>query len=118
MINVAYIDDCSADRFIFAKMFENFAYTVVVNLFESVFEIEGEYDIIFTDMNMMSGGYGVEVIDKIRAKYPDVILIGLSGLEGEHLARSYIDHGLDGFLHKNNLFKASDFITEYGGGQR
>lgn len=103
MIKIAVLDDDIADRIIFEKIFSQLKDAVIVKSFSKLKDVDGDFDVIFTDLNLSGEAYAHEVIDTLRGKYPDTRIIALSGLDGEELKQAYIAHGLDGFINKTDL---------------
>jgi len=61
-------------------------------------------DLVFLDLNM-PGRDGLEMIPEVKTKYPDVMLIVISGYGDPKLVRQCFKNGIDAYLRKSSGLK-------------
>lgn len=59
------------------------------------------FDLIILDINI-PGGSNLEMIDAIRKKHPNILILIFSGLDEQLYALRYLEAGANGFLSKNS----------------
>lgn len=101
-MKAAYIDDNEGDQFLFKRLVKDL--DLELTIFTELDDLTGEYDIIFTDLNMHKY-WGGESIQKIREKYdcPIVAVSGLGDSAPQKLMAEYVNGYDIQFLHKDSL---------------
>jgi DNA-binding NarL/FixJ family response regulator len=71
----------------------------------AAFELADEHpdlDLVLLDLNMPDMG-GIEALDELGRRHPDIPVVVLSGVDDLESMRSGFDHGAAGFIHKSAL---------------
>ncbi|TAN42626.1 MAG: response regulator [Nitrospirae bacterium] len=109
--NVLIVDDDAACREMVRSIldFSGFRVTTVENAISALGAIKHEnFDVVITDYSM-PGMKGTELTTLLRARYPDMLIIGMSG---DDSGRAFLAAGTDGFLPKPLDF--NDLISMVG----
>ncbi len=101
-LRVLYVEDNDDAREQTRKLLENFFddITVAVDGEDGLHKFEeGEFEIIFTDINM-PGLNGLQMLEKIRETDLDAICIVISAHNETEQLNGALTLGVDGYLHK------------------
>ncbi|WP_127136289.1 response regulator transcription factor [Flagellimonas oceanensis] len=95
----------------------------VENISDAISKIkEVSYDIILLDISFPKGNVQ-QFLDQVKIHRPNVKILMFSGLDEEVYALPYLEHGVDGYLHKlssedeivqavNSVLKGGKYLSE------
>jgi DNA-binding NarL/FixJ family response regulator len=120
-LKIVLVDDHSVVRHgvsvLLKKAFDGITITHADNFEDLLDALNQKQDLLFLDINF-PGGNSTKMVEEIKAKYPDVLIMMFTAYDESRYALRYLHAGANGFLNKyskdEEIIKAVKLILENG----
>lgn len=120
-LKIVLVDDHSVVRHgvsvLLKKAFNGITITHADNFEDLLGVLNQKQDLLFLDINF-PGGNSTKMVEEIKAKYPDVLIMMFTAYDESRYALRYLHAGANGFLNKyskdEEIIKAVKLILENG----
>jgi DNA-binding NarL/FixJ family response regulator len=120
-LKIVLVDDHSVVRHgvsvLLKKAFDGITIAHADNFEDLLGVLNQKQDLLFLDINF-PGGNSTKMVEEIKAKYPDVLIMMFTAYDESRYALRYLHAGANGFLNKyskdEEIIKAVKLILENG----